>query len=442
MKKLTIIWISLMIIIFFAQCGNSGGDTPAHGPKAGKDHAQKDGKTSDKKGEDKGDGKEGKKEAEMEMPERLKQAVASGRITKKRAMEMMKRMGGRGRRGPGGGNLPSVKVERVKKQGINAFLILNGTVEPERKVEVYSRLSAYVKRIVKEEGSFLNKGDIIAMLDDTEIRIQHRQAQILLEQAKVTLDDQQATYDRNKELKETDMISQQVYQAAQVAYNKARLDYETRQENYKDLELQLSYTKIKSPVEGYVTERLIEVGTRVNSNQHIYTVEDFSPLLVKVYVPGSDVVNLKPGLDAQVFTDVLSGMTFEGKIKLINPRIDEQSGTVKVTVEVFDQTRKLKPGMFVETKILISNNPEAIVIPKKCVSYKREEAYVFVFQRGQGGGEVSRRVVKPGITEGDNIEILDGLKEDEMVVSVGVESLKDKMKVSVARDNRMTRGNR
>jgi RND family efflux transporter MFP subunit len=426
-----------MVLIFFSQCGSSGGGEK--GPEAQAKKAQ--GK-QDKPGErgphgDRGQqAKEGEKEGDkVEMPERMKQAIKSGRISKERAMEMMKRRRGRGgqRSGPGGANLPTVKVEPVKLQRINAFLILNGTVEPERKVEVYSRLSAYVKEIVKEEGSFLKKNDVIALLDDTEIRFLHRQAQIQLEQAKVTLKDQEATYNRNKELKETNMISEQVFQAAQVAFDKARLDHETRQENYKDLELQLSYTRIKSPVEGYVTERLIEVGSRVNTNQHIYTVEDFFPLLVKVYVPTSDVVNLKPGLDALVFTDVLSGMTFEGKIKLINPRIDVQSGTVKVTVEVFDKSRKLTPGMFVETKILISNNPDAIVIPKKCVSYKREEAFVFVFR--QRGRQVSRRVVKTGITEGDNIEILDGLEAGEIVVTVGVESLKDEMKVSIARGN-------
>lgn len=434
MKKLTIIWISLMIILFFTQCGKSGGDTPAHGPEAGKEHSQKNMKQDGKTGTEKKDGEDEK----MEMPERLKQAVASGRITKERAMEIMKRMkngGGFGRRGPGNAALPSVQVERVKKQGINSFLILNGTVEPERRVEVYSRLSAFVKEIIKEEGSYVNKGDIIATLDDTEISIQYNQAQIQLEQAKVNLDDMKVSFERNQTLIATDMIAEKDFQAAQVAYDKARLDYETRKENFKDLQLQLSYTKIKSPVEGYVTERLIEVGSRVNPNQHIYTVEDFSPLLVKVYVPTSDVVNLKPGLAAHVFTDVLSGMTFEGTIKLINPRIDVQSGTVKVTVEVFDNSRRLKPGMFVETKILISNNPDAIVIPKKCVSYKREEAFVFVFQRGKEGGEVSRRVVKTGISEGDNIEILEGINEGEIVVTVGVESLKDKMKVNVARGN-------
>jgi multidrug efflux pump subunit AcrA (membrane-fusion protein) len=85
--------------------------------------------------------------------------------------------------------------------------------------------------------------------------------------------------------------------------------------------------------------------------------------------------------------------------------------------------------MFVETKILIRNKPDALVIPRKGVSYKENEAFVFVFERQ--GMEVSKRVIETGISEGDNIEVTSGLKEGERIVTVGVEGLKDKMKVNV-----------
>lgn len=346
----------------------------------------------------------------------------------KRFLEMRKGMG----------NAPMVKLEQVQRQPINAFLVLNGTVEPERKVEVYARLSAYVKEIVREEGALVKQGSVLALLDDTEILISHRQAQLQLEQAKLTLEDEAAKFERSQTLKKTEMISEQDYQLSETNYNKAKLDYQNKKESFKDLELQLSYTKIKSPVDGYVTERLIEVGSRVNANQQVYTVEDFSPLLVKVYVPTSDIVNLETGMDTEVTSDVLNGMLFKGKIKLINPRIDVQSGTVKVTVEVFDKTMKLKPGMFVEARILIRSRPDAVVIPRKSVSYKENEAFVFVFERQ--GMQVSKRVIETGISEGDNIEVTGGLEPGERIVTVGVEGLKDKMKVNVQGFGRGPRG--
>jgi membrane fusion protein, multidrug efflux system len=435
MKKFILLFISLALILLFNNCGKGDGtpadkgDTAAHKggtsvDKAESSHGQKGGKKG-KRGQE-GKGKKDKIDLNSpDIPERMKQAIKSGKISKERAMQMLAK-----RRG--GGNAPTVKVEEVTRQKINAFLVLNGVVEPERLVEVHSRLSAYVKKIIKEEGDFVKKNDVLALLDDTEIKILHRQSQIQLEQASLTLKDEEINYKRSQELKETNMISDQDFQASEAAYNKAKLDHQTRLENFKDLELQLSYTRIKSPAEGYVTQRSIEVGSRVSSNQPVYRVEDFSPLLVKVYVPTSDVVHLQKGMESEVATDVLSGMTFNGNIKLINPRIDVQSGTVKVTVEVFDSSGKLKPGMFVETKILISNTPDAIVIPKKCVSYKQNEAFVFIFKRERGEGPlVFKRPIKTGISEGDNIQVLEGLEAGEKVVVVGVESLKDKMKVKV-----------
>jgi len=393
----------MVMAVSFTACGGSGGEGKSKEIK--EDNGKKDGEIDVDK---------------LDIPDRMKEAIKSGRIPMERVKQFLEMRNG---------NNPVVKLERVKRQPINAFLVLNGTVEPERKVEVYSRLSAYVKKIVREEGALVEKGDTLALLDDTEIRILHRQAQLQLQQAKLTLEDESANLERSKELKKTEMISDQDYQLSESNYNKAKLDFQNKQENFKDLELQLSYTNISAPVDGYVTERMTEVGSRVNANQQLFTVEDFSPLLVKVYVPSSDVVNLEDGMEAEIDSDVLNGMIFKGKIKIINPRIDVQSGTVKVTIEVFDKTKKLKPGMFVETKILIRNKPDAVVIPKKAVSYRENEAYVFIFDRKTMA--VSKRTVETGISEGDNIEITSGLEEGEPLVTVGVEGLKDKMKVSV-----------
>ncbi|MFC2146080.1 efflux RND transporter periplasmic adaptor subunit [Acidobacteriota bacterium] len=421
MKKFIVLILSLLLISFFTQCGKKD-ESPHPQAKEEKGEPQQPGKKDRK-------AKAGKNDEEididkLDIPDRMKQAIKSGRIPKERVKEFLEMR-------KSGANFPAVKVERVQRQKINAFLVLNGVVEPERKVEVYSRLSTFVKNVIREEGDFVKKGDVLALLDDTEIIISYRQAQIQLEQAKLTLKDEETNYRRSEELKKTEMISEQDIQLSQATYNKAKLDLQTKLENFKDLELQLSYTKIKSPVEGYVTERLMEVGSRVNANQHVYTVEDFSPLLVRVYVPTADIVNLKTEMEAQVVTDVLKGMVFEGRVKLINPRIDVQSGTIKVTVEVFDSTRKLKPGMFVETRIVVSNKPDALVVPRKSISFEQNQPYVFIFNFQ--GMQVSKQSIKTGISEGDYIEVVEGLKESDRIVTVGVEGLKDQMKVRVAR---------
>ena len=358
----------------------------------------------------------------LDIPDRMKEAIKSGRIPPDRVKEMLAQM-------QGGNDAPLVNVAQVNRTNLNSYLVLNGVVEPERTVEVHARLSAYVKEIVKEEGAYVKKNDILALLDDTEIKISYQQAKIQLEQARLSYLEEESKLNRNKELIKKDLISEQDYQASEALYNQRKLDYDNRQENFKNLQLQLDWTKIRSLAEGYVTERLIEVGDKVNPNQQIYTIEDFSPLLTRVYVPSADSIKLKPGMNAEITTDILKGTAFQGNVKLINPRIDAQSGTVKVTVEAYDETRQLKPGMFVEVRIVIGQKENILVILRKAVLYKQNKTFVFVLNQMQ----VSQREVILGLSEEDHVEITSGLQEGEVIVVVGIESLKDGQRVKIVR---------
>ena len=362
----------------------------------------------------------------LNIPEEMKEAIKSGKIPKERVQEYLANAS-KGRNPGGSGEARLVNVEPVERTNLNSYLVLNGIVEPERKVEIYSRLSAYVKQIVKEEGTFVKENDILALLDDTEIRITYQQAKIQLDQAKLSLEEADANLKRSQELKKKDLISEQEFQTTEATYKQRQLDYDNRMENFKDLELQLNWTKIRSLSEGYITERMIEVGSRVNSNQQVYTIEDFSPLLIRVYVPTSDATQLRKGMKTEVTSEVLQGANFSGDIKLINPRIDVQSGTVKVTVEVFDESLRLKPGMFVEARIIIGQKEDILVIPRKSILFKQNKTFVFVLNRDLA----SQREITLGLTEEDHVEVTSGLEEGEIIVVVGVEALKDGQRVEV-----------
>lgn len=362
----------------------------------------------------------------LDIPEQMKEAIKSGKIPKERVQEYLARMRGGGNRGDGGDAM-LVNAETVERKNLNSYLVLNGIVEPERKVEIFSRLSAYVRQIVKEEGAFVKENDILALLDDKEIRISYQQAKIQLDQAKLSLEEAEANFQRSQELIKKDLISEQEFQTTEATFKQRKLDYDNRMESFKDLELQLNWTKIRALSEGYITERLIEVGDRVNSNQQVYTIEDFSPLLIRVYVPTSDSTQLQTGMPAEVTSEVLQGAAFSGEIKLINPRIDVQTGTVKVTIEVFDKSLRLKPGMFVEVRIIMGQKEDILVIPRKAILFKQNKTYVFVLNRNQA----SQREITLGLTEEDHVEVTSGLNEGEVIVVVGVEALKDGQIVEV-----------
>jgi len=359
----------------------------------------------------------------LDIPDRMKEAIKSGKIPPEQVKAMLARMG----QGGGGGDAAAVNVGDVTKKDLNSYLVLNGIVEPERMIEIFSRLSAYVKQINKEEGDYVKQNEVLATLDDTEIRTSYQQSQIQLDQAKLSLDEEEKNFERSKELIKKDLISEQEFQTAEAAFKQAQLEYANRQESFKDLQLQLNWTRIRALSEGYITERLIEMGDKVNANQQVYTIEDFKPLLVRVYVPTSDSTQLRTGMLSEVTTEVLQGTVFNGNVKLINPRIDVETGTVKVTVEVNDESMSLKPGMFVEVRIVIGKKEGVLAIPRKAILYKQNKTYVFVVNQGQ----VSQREVALGLIEEDMVEITSGLEEGEVIVVVGVEGLEDGERVEI-----------
>jgi membrane fusion protein (multidrug efflux system) len=425
MRKLIILILTLSVGLM-AGCGKSGSPPD----KAPEKKASTQNSTSRQAGGGSGSAnqKRGATPAEspdvdidkLDIPDEMKAAIKSGQIPKEKVAAMLAQM-------QGGEEAPLVNVESVSRKNLNSYLILNGVVEPERTVAIYSRLSAYVKDIIREEGAYVKENDILARLDDTEIKIGYQQANIQLEQARLTYEEAKKTLESSQELVKKELISQQEYLAAENQFNQRKLDYDNRQEAFKNLQLQLNWTEIRSLAEGYITERLIEVGTKVNANQQVYTIEDFSPLLIRVFAPSADSINLTPGMIAEITTDILKGTTFNGNVKLINPRIDVQSGTVKVTVETYDDSRRLKPGMFVEVRIIVGQKENILVIPRKAVLYKQNKTFVFVVNQMQA----AQREVKLGLIEEDQVEIVDGLVEGDTIVVVGIESLKDGQRVKV-----------
>ncbi len=434
MRKLFILIISV-ILVLTVSCGKSGDGSGERSSMSREGQpsptsSQEQGgeqRTPGQKPESKPQNVEDMDIDKLDIPAQMKEAIKSGRIPKDQIPAILARFQG----GEVGKSEPAdpVNVESVLRRDLNSYLVLNGIVEPERKVEIFSRLSAYVKEIVKEEGAYIKENDILALLDDTEIKISFEQAKIALEQAKLSLEEAEQNYNRYQELIKRDLVSEQEYQNQEAQYKQRQLDHQSRLESFKNLQLQLNWTKIRSLSEGYITERLIEMGDRVNANQQVYTVEDFKPLLIRVSVPTSDAIKLDLGMQADVMTEILKGTVFEGDVKLINPRIDVQTGTVKVTVEVYDESLKLKPGMFVEVRIAIGQKEDVIVIPRKAILYKQNKTYVFVLDQDK----VIQREISLGLLEEDLVEVTSGLNEGEIIVSVGVEGLDDGQRVEVLR---------
>ncbi len=340
-----------------------------------------------------------------------------------------------------GGLLPLVKIKRIEKKPLTNYLTFNTTLEPEKKVSVYSRVDGIINKIVREEGEKVKKGDILALIDDKDIRANYEQAKLSVKQAelnvkdaKIKKEDEEANFKRSESLYKEKIISEKDFATAKLNKNSAVLNYEKalqqleiEKEKFKSLELQLAYTKIRSPINGWVTERKIDQGTRVNPGTEVYIVEDFDPLLARVYVPEKDIVKLKKGQEVEVSSEVYKNI-FKGNIKIINPRIDPQSGTFKVTIAIKDSSLKLRPGMLVSCNIIVNKKESALIVPKKAIFFKKGISYVYLLKRG---GIVKLQKIKLGEELEKDYEILSGIKEGDIVITQGIENIKPGARVKV-----------
>lgn len=355
-------------------------------------------------------------------------------------------------RGPGGGNrgawardaapAVSVRAYRVERQPISTYILANTSLESIRKVTIYARLNALVQNVSVEEGMQVREGQVLARLDDTEIRMEYAQAQIALDQAQLALQQTDvraqlsaANYERARTLYEQNLISRQEYDQVSLTTKTDDLGVQTARQQLAAArsrlaaaEVQLGYTDVVSTISGVVTERLIEVGDRINVNQATFVVEDVSPLWARIFVPERDLPRLRLGQGARLRVETFPDQQFEGAIKLINPTVDPTSGTVKVTVEVWQRGNLLRPGMFGTVLVPVETRPDAVVVPRKAIVRERDQNFVFVVQEN---GTASRRPVTLGVSEDTRMEVISGLSEGEGVVTVGYEGLSDGYAVQI-----------
>ncbi|MCG8606308.1 efflux RND transporter periplasmic adaptor subunit, partial [bacterium] len=329
--------------------------------------------------------------------------------------------GGRGRRGGGDmfGDRGSqsaaipVQVTAVKRGDISTFLLQTTTIEAEKQVDILAKVTGLVTELPTEEGIRVRKGDILCKLDEAELRIDFMQAKVRTETDKAALDRAKSMLDKN-------LIAEENYDAA-------RLQYESSKAASAAAELRLEYMNVRSPIDGVVTLRHVELGQRVNVNDALFQVADFNPLRAKIYVPEKDMRRIFEGQKAKITAESEPGSEFAGVVKMISPIVDPTSGTAKVTIDIVDSQNKLKPGMFASVYITTETHTNTLIMAKKALILESDLDQVYVFREGTA----RKASLKLGFTSGDDVEVLEGLEEGDLVVTAGQEGLREGLPIRI-----------
>jgi len=306
-----------------------------------------------------------------------------------------------------------VEVATVTSGERSDYILLSSNLETEVQADVYPRAQGIVEKILKDEGDYVNKGALLLKLEAREYEIAEKKA--LVEYQK-----QLSLFERQKVMHSEELLSDEEFD--QVKFTKDAAKY-----TWEDAKLRLDYMSIKSPISGFVGERLTKIGARVQPSDKLYSIVNKNDVIAVVYVPEKNINSLKPNLAAHVSSENLDGEIFKAHVKRISPVVDPASGTFKVTVAVANEKKVLKPGMFVNVHLVIDTHLDAILVPKTAVVYENEYVNVFVVR-----DSLAHKVrLKTGFEDSRKIEALSDVEVGDKVIVVGQAGLKDKAKVRV-----------
>ncbi len=315
---------------------------------------------------------------------------------------------------PGAAPPIPVVVTRAALADMEAFLDASSTLEAERDVTVVSQATGVVAELHAEEGDRVRKGQTLLRLAYEELELAERRARTELERLK-------ADFARAEALAREQLISEEEYQRVKFDRQRAELEWE-------QAKLALDHTRVIAPISGTVTERRVNVGELVQTNQPVYRIVDFDSLVAPVHIPERYLPDLRPAQRAVVEPRGL-GRRLEARILRISPVVDAQSGTVRVLLSLEDK-RELRPGMFANVRIVLDTHRDVVVVPKRALVFEEEAPHLFVVREGKA----ERRRVRLGYQDAERAEIADGLQRGETVVVVGQSALKDGSAVVVQQE--------
>ncbi|MCP4217427.1 MAG: efflux RND transporter periplasmic adaptor subunit [bacterium] len=304
-----------------------------------------------------------------------------------------------------------VRVISPHMGDISSFLIFSSNVDAEKVVDIFPMTSGIIEKILKDEGDKVQKGTVLAVLDDREASIEEERAEINYKKL-------QAEFERMTIIFEKKIISKEEYDRVRYQMESAKLDWKQRK-------LFLSYTRITSPISGVVTKRHIKEGNKIGTTQLSFSVVQNKEKIAVVNIPESE----KDSLHLKQKAFIICGKTeIPAMVKRISPAIDAESGTFKVTVALEDKKDQLAVGQFGNVRIVKDVHKNAVLLTKEALIYEGGKVYVFIVDKEM---KALKKLITPGFDDGKWVEIIRGLNAQDRVVTDGKSSLKNKTLVKI-----------
>ena len=349
--------------------------------------------------------------------------------------------GGPGGRGVGGRAPMPVDMAPATRHEVVDYITVVGNLIGQATVDVVPRVGGRIESIPVKLGDRVSRGQVVAKIEDDQIReqINQRMASLKVNEANVAQRESDAklaetVYSRMKAQYDRDLLSKQLLEDAEAKYNTAvsnvgvaKAQLVQTQSSVDELKITLANTTVTSPVNGFVSRRILDQGAFAGANTVILSVVDIGIVRMVANLVEKDVKRVQPGVSALVEVDAFPGEQFTGQVSRVAPVFDPATRTAPMEIEVPNPGFRLKPGMYARVKLTVDRRPNALTVPRGAIADIEGKRGVFMMEN-----QVAKfHEVKTGLQDNERVEILEGLTEGQRVVTVGTLALRDGDRITV-----------
>ena len=306
-----------------------------------------------------------------------------------------------------------VEVVTVARGDIQQTYRTITTLEAEQDAEVVARSTGILERIFVEEGDLVKKGQILAQLDVEQLKLEVAQKEATSKKLKKELDRQQSLYKRK--LTSSDALDRATY------------EFQSQQAQFELSQLKLNYAAIKAPINGIITERLVKQGNLIRDNDILFKIVDPTTLTAVLYLPEKELSNVRKGQNILLAVDALNNKVIQGEIDRIRPSIDITTGTFKVVAKLNNPDNVLQNGMFGKVEVVFDVHNDSLLLEQQAVITQDNRSHVFVVR----DKKAIQTPIKIGFKHNGILEVIEGLQENDQVITTGQQILKHETKVEI-----------
>lgn len=340
--------------------------------------------------------------------------------------------------------LPNVEVQTVNTSDVNIYGEYVGRIRAQQFVEIHARVEGYLERMTFKEGSRIEKGQTLFIIDPRVYEARVNKAKAQLNKAKAQAQKANRDLERIRPLFEQNAASQLDLDNAIAAAESANAEEAVAKADLIQAELTLGYTHVTSPISGYISERVADIGTLVGptgGKSLLATVVKSDTVRIDFSMTALDYLRSKDrnvSLGSDEESDKLtshvtitladgSEYPYKGLVDFAEPQVDSQTGTFSVRAEMPNPNRQLLPGEFTKVKVLLDIRRNVVEVPSKAVVIEKGGAFIYVVRPDS---IVEKRFIETGPELNNKIIVERGLAKGEQIVTEGYHKLTHSMKVN------------